>query len=33
MASDGKISAMPFPVHKFDEKVAAWIDRLANAML
>jgi hypothetical protein len=33
MASDDKISEMPFPVHKFDDKVAAWIDRLANAML
>jgi hypothetical protein len=32
MASDDKISEMPFPVHKFDEKVAAWIDRLANTM-
>jgi hypothetical protein len=33
MASDDKISKMGFPVHRFDDKVAAWIDRLANAML
>jgi hypothetical protein len=32
MASDSKISKMGFPVHKFDDKVAAWIDRLANSM-
>jgi A nuclease family of the HNH/ENDO VII superfamily with conserved AHH len=32
MASEGKISKMGFPVHKFDDKVAAWIERLANTM-
>ncbi len=33
MAKTGKVCKMGFPVHIFDEKVAKWIDRLANAML
>jgi hypothetical protein len=31
MASDHKISKMDFPAHKFDDKVAARVDRLANS--